>query len=477
MSEQLNPFYPILIVDDNVNTLTTLKELLTEKGFTNIKLCNDSLMVEKLVAEQQFALILLDLFMPGFTGEDLLPMIKQATPEVPVIIVTISGDVDSAVRCMKKGAYDYILKDKAEEYLLPVLYKALELVELRSLNSKLRKMISSPAPQQAEYPEHFSRIITQDSKMLHIFEYIEMISRSSETVLITGESGTGKELIAEAIHKASGRKGEFVAFNVAGVDDFLFADTLFGHIKGAFTGADKDRQGLVAKAEGGTLFLDEIGDTGLDAQQKLLRLLETREFLPLGADAPRISNAKVIVATNKNIPKLIKEKKFRHDLYYRLDLHAIHLPPLRERKEDIPLLIDYFVEEAAKKNNKEKPLVPASVYELLTSYHFPGNIRKLRSLIFEAVIINKTGELSYDYFDSKLVGAKPVSKDKSQAAKLIFSSALPSLQEVQLLLLEETLKRTSNNLSHTARMLGVSRPTIVRLKKMLDKRRNAAKVT
>lgn len=459
LAKQLNPVYPILLVDNAADFLLTVEELLGEQGYTNILSCTDSRQVEELLARQPISLILLDLRMPGLTGEELLPMIKELAPGIPAIIVSVENEMEIAVRCLKEGAYDYILKnDKLKERLEQVIPNALEISTLRRERNQLNTILTSPAPLHPERPENFAHIITRHPKLLTIFKYIEDISQSRETVLITGETGTGKELIAEAIHKASGREGKFVAVNVGGLDDHLFADDLFGHKKDAFTDAKKERAGLLEEASGGTIFLDEIGDISLASQKKLLRLLEKKEYYPLGADTPHISTARVVVATNKNLQKLIKEGKFRSDLYYRLSLHAIYLPPLRERQTDIPLLVDYFVQEAARQNNKKPPAIPDSVYELLLLFRFPGNIRKLRSLIFEAVIINKTGKLSVEYFKSKLPKVKLPPKNDS----LVFPDNLPTAEEIHSLLAKEAMQRSNRNVAEAAKLIGVTRPTLLK---------------
>ncbi|MDZ7767137.1 MAG: sigma 54-interacting transcriptional regulator [Melioribacteraceae bacterium] len=222
---------------------------------------------------------------------------------------------------------------------------------------------------------------------------MEAIAKTNLPVLITGETGTGKELIANAIHKVSGRKGELVPVNVAGVDDNLFSDTLFGHKKGAFTGAEIERKGLIERAEDGTLFLDEIGDLNIESQVKLLRLLQEGQFYPLGSDIAKLSNARIIVATNRSIKSLQSSNTFREDLYYRLRSHHINIPPLRERKKDIPYLIDFFLIRAAKELGKTKPRPPKELYTLLSNYHFPGNIRELEGIIYDAVSLHKSGIL------------------------------------------------------------------------------------
>lgn len=458
MKESLYPFYPVLIVDDQMSSLRTMEELLKEWGITNVLLCDDSRHVQRLLTNEPVSLILLDLLMPHLSGEDLIPLLRQQVPETPIIVITAAEDVERAVRCMKKGVYDYFIKNKADERLQAVLRKALEITELKFVQKKLEQKILSP---HIERPELFSGIVTRHPGMLSIFEYIEAIAPSSETVLITGETGTGKELIARQIHEASGRRGEFVAVNVAALEDTQFSDTLFGHAPGAFTDAKNSRKGLVELAQGGTLFIDEIADVNPDIQQKLLRLLEEKEYRPLGVDHPRISNARIIAATNKDLHKLIKMEKFRHDLYYRLHIHMIHLPPLRERSEDIPLLTDFFIGEIARENHKTRPQVPVDVYEALSLYPYPGNVRELRAVISDAVIANRTGSLAAEYFKDRLVlREEHASTDfvkKTEPEQVIFPRALPTLKQLKKILFTEALRRTNGNNKMAAQLLGISR--------------------
>jgi DNA-binding NtrC family response regulator len=459
MSESIYPLYPVLIVDDEISALLTIEELLHEFGITNTRKCDDSRQVENLLTSQEFSIILLDLYMPHLGGEELIPVIRQMVPDIPIIIITASNDVHTAVECMKKGVFDYVVKSKADARLQPIIHKAIEIFELKNTQKKLERKLLTP---RLDHPEVFSTIITRNRKMLSIFKYIEAVSGSSETVLITGESGSGKELIAKAIHKACGRKGEYVPVDVASIDASQFSDTLFGHAPGAFTDAKGVRKGLVEIAQGGTLFIDEIADVSLDVQQKLLRFLEEREYRPLGVDHPKISNAKLVAATNKDIPKLIKSNQFRHDLYYRLNVHSIQLPPLRERKDDIPLLVDFFIKDAAEENNKSVRRFSGKAYELLTRYDYPGNIRELRSLVFDMVITGISEEEAYEHFRNKLmIDEKALMSDCTFSANsVVFPETLPTLRQLKGLLYDEAMKRVKGNKKQAARLLGISRQAI-----------------
>jgi DNA-binding NtrC family response regulator len=282
-------------------------------------------------------------------------------------------------------------------------------------------------------------------------------------VLITGETGVGKELIARAIHDLSNRKGGFVPVNVAGVDDTLFSDTLFGHERGSFTGADRDRRGLIEQASSGTLFLDEIGDLSRESQVKLLRLVQEGKYYPIGSDVPRLSDARIVVATNKDITSMQEKDEFRKDLYYRLRTHHIHIPPLRDRKEDVPLLIEHFLEKSAEELGRKKPTPPKELPTLLSTYHFPGNIRELEGMIFDAVSRHESGVLSMESFRTKLgykQAAYTEGLDEPTSAddrKIQFTEQLPTLKETEQMLIDEALKRSHGNRTIAAQLLGLSR--------------------
>ncbi|MGB3095382.1 MAG: sigma 54-interacting transcriptional regulator, partial [Candidatus Deferrimicrobiaceae bacterium] len=314
-----------------------------------------------------------------------------------------------------------------------------------------------------ERPEAFSGILSISRKMFGIFHYLEAIARSSQPVLITGETGAGKELIARAVHAISASRGAFVAVNVAGLDDTMFSDTLFGHTKGAFTGAEQARDGLIAQASGGTLFLDEIGDLKNSSQVKLLRLLEEREYYPLGSDVFRRTDARVICATHQHPTELLSAKTLRKDLYYRLTGHHVHVPPLRERPEDLPLLVEHFLEEAARSVGKKKPTPPPELFTLLSAYGFPGNVRELKMMIHDAVARHRSGVLSLDSL-RKVVGPAGPSDDRVAPAggdpSLSIPGRFPTLKEAEEFLVSEALKRSRGNQGVAATLLGITRQAL-----------------
>ncbi len=465
-----NPSHPILIVDDEEAILLAIDTALEMAGFDNLITCADSRKVMEILSGRIVECMLLDLNMPHIHGERLLDTVNRDHPEIPVIIVTGAVDVETAVRCIKAGAFDYIVKPVEEDRLITAVNRAISFQELKRENLALRQHILG---ETVEKPDAFRDIITNNKKMMVIFQYIESIARTSQPVLIRGETGVGKELVAKTLHCLSGLKGNFVAVNVAGLDDNVFSDTLFGHVKGAFTGADRARSGLIEQGAGGTLFLDEMGDLNHASQVKLLRLLQEGEYFPLGSDEPRRSDARIVAATNQNLSQLQEEGKFRKDLNYRLRTHRIYIPPLRERLDDIPLLADHFLDLAAQSLDKKRPTPPDALYTLLKSYSFPGNIRELQSMIFDAVSRHKGGVLSLETFKAHMgigkdeKGAEAaVENPGSKEPLLTFSSRLPTIRQATDLLIQEALARTEGNQSIAARMLGISQQALSkRLKK------------
>lgn len=467
MDQELFPDFPLLLVDDEESWLRSCSRVLKNAGINNIVKCNDSRNVIKALGSQKICLILLDLTMPKVSGEKLLPEIVANYPEIPVIILTGINELETAVRCMRTGAFDFLVKtDEANKLVLRVRH-ALELITLKQENARIR---NSFLESSFKIPTACANIITRDPKMFSIFRYLEAVARSPEPLLITGESGVGKELIAQAVHKLRGENKPLVALNVAGLEDTLFADTLFGHVRGAFSGAEQKRNGILEETGTGTLFLDEIGDLSLASQVKLLRLLQEREYLPVGSDRPKKFKGSIILGTNVDLTQKQETGLFRTDLYYRLSTHHVHIPPLRERLGDLPLLIDHFIEEAANALGKSKPIAPSKLKNLLAAYHFPGNLRELRGLIYEAVLLHHEGPISTKVFEKVLLNAGQVKGDdenlvsmsSSEAPKLIFTDQLPSMAEANQLLIMEALNRSQGNQSIAATLLGISRQALNR---------------
>jgi len=460
------PERPVLIVDDEQEALNGAALVLESDGIFNVILCQDSRKIASLMTQTRFGAVLLDLSMPHQSGEVILPTIREQHPDVPVIILTGHNDLDTAITCMKTGAFDYLVKPVHAARLTSAVRRAIELNDLKNEYQSFKHRVLS---NKLDHPDVFERIITRSPKMLSMFQYIETVATTPRPVLITGETGVGKELVATAIHESSGRKGPFVPINVAGLDDNVFSDTLFGHLRSAFTGADAARKGLVHKAAGGTLFLDEIGDLEMSSQVKLLRLLQENEYYPLGADGAIMSDARIVVATNRSIADLKSAGDFRQDLYFRLQTHHVRIPPLKERPDDIPILTEYFIKKSSKILNKNPPSFTRELTHLLLRYQFPGNVRELEGMIFEAVSRHKRGPLSLKTFKEKMDEASlqdtdtalliPVKNTSSPlgSTPVTFGEELPTLNEVQRLLIQEALRRTAGNQTTAADMLGITR--------------------
>lgn len=462
------PSFSVLIVDDEEYVLNSLSGVLESGGITNIICTRDSREVLDLLYSREVGVVLLDLTMPHLTGQELLPLIHLDFPDLPVIIITGNTELPTAVECMKMGATDYLVKAVEDSKLIGTVKRAIETQELKREISSLTKHLVS---HELEHPEAFSEIVTNNDKMRAIFLYVEAIAKTAQPVLITGETGVGKEMIAQVIHRLSEQRGSAcLSVNVAGFDDTLFSDSLFGHKRGAFTGAVQARSGLIESAYGGTLFLDEIGDLPPASQVKLLRLLEAREYFPLGSDVAKRSEARILVATNRNLDEAIEAGDFRKDLFFRLNTHHIHLPELRERRDDLPLLVEHFLETAAKELGKKKPTPPRELYMLLATYHFPGNVRELSSMVFDAVSKHKSGTLSLAAF-RRVIGPGttiPINGREQQAVS--FSERLPTIKQITELLVAEAVKRSKGNQSIAARLLGITRQALgKRIKKFNEK--------
>jgi DNA-binding NtrC family response regulator len=466
MSSNLYPAFGVLLVDDEAPFLRSLSIALERRGGINhIVRCEDSREAMGIIEREPIGLVLLDLTMPHLSGEALLQRIVEEHPDVGVIIISGLNQLETAVNCIRLGAYDYFVKTSEEDRLIEGIRRAIRMQEMRLENQEMRRRFLSDT---LERPEVFANIVTRDKGMRSVFQYLEAVAISSQPVLITGESGTGKEAIAQAIHTLSGRNGPLVCVNVAGLDDNIFADTLFGHHRGAFTGADKARAGMIEQAGNGTLFLDEIGDLSLASQVKLLRLLQEGEYYALGSDRPKRIRARVLVATHQNLEQKQRDGAFRKDLYYRLRTHQVELPPLRRRQDDIGLLLDFFLAQAAEELGRTRPTVPKELPVLLNNYAFPGNVRELRALCYDALSQHRAGVLSMDVFRRVVGQSGATPEPETQTAPPLFApdQPLPTLQEAADLLVAEAMKRAQGNQSLASRLLGVSQPALSkRLKK------------
>jgi DNA-binding NtrC family response regulator len=448
---------PILLVDDEQVALDTEALVLRMHGFTDVRTCADSRRVADLLSESPAALVVLDITMPHVSGIDVLRCIAEHWPGIPVVMLTGLNDAQTAVSCLKLGAVDYIVKPIDQARLVTTVTNALE---RRAIESEAEQLGQHLLDGEIRNPDVFAEIITVDARMKAIFNYIEAIAPTDLPVLITGETGVGKELIARAIHRASGRRGQFVSVNSAGIDDTLFSDTLFGHTAGAFTGAQKDRRGLIERAAHGTLFLDEIGDMRPESQVKLLRLLQERSYYRLGSETEERSTARVVAATNRGLHDLQNDPAFRKDLFYRLKSHRIHVPALRERPGDVPLLAAAFLATAAAQQQKTTPKAPAEFFTILRSHNYPGNVRELQGLIYDAVSRHAGGVLSC----ASVKDAIGFGREAAAVASLVpediaFPNPLPTSAEAELALIREALRRSGGNKKLAAEMIGMARQT------------------
>ena len=464
------PSFKILIVDDEESFIRSLSIALERSaGINNIKRCQDSRDVMSILAEGGFGLVLLDLNMPFISGDKLLEKIVEEYPEVGVIIISGINQIEPAVRCMKLGAYDYFVKTLEEARLVSGVNRGIQMVQMAKEHQEIRSRLLHD---KLENPGAFEDILTGDKSMRAVFQYLESVVKSALPILITGESGVGKELFAQTAHRLSGVEGPLVSINVAGLDDNVFSDTLFGHSTGAFTSAHKVRKGMVEQAARGTLFLDEIGDLSVMSQVKLLRLIQNGEYYPLGSDRPKRMNARVVVATNQDLDEKQARGEFRKDLYYRLCAHHVHIPALRDRRGDIPLLLNHFLGEAADSLGKKKPAYPRELETLLANYTFPGNVRELQAMIYDAVSTHKSKILSLEAFKRK-IGIMTLSPPGSDVVHgeddnvFLPSRSLPSIHDVADLLVGEAMKRANDNQSIACRLIGISQPALSkRLKKL-----------
>jgi DNA-binding NtrC family response regulator len=454
---------PVLLVDDEFQLLLFYRKALEKSGFQQLFTLDDSRQVMPFLAKQIPALIVLDYSMPFLNGKELLVKIKEEYPQIPVLFITAVDDLETAVECMRLGAFDYLLKPFDSERMLTSIRKALEMHALQDQVASLKQSLLSA---DLKNEKTFNHIITASPKMLGIFKYIEVIAASPYPILISGETGSGKELLAKAIFYAGGEQNNFVAVNVAGLDDTMFSDTLFGHKKGAFTGADSQREGLINQAAGGILFLDEIGDLSPASQVKLLRLIQENEYYPLGSDTVRKTDARIICASNHDLKGLVQEGRFRKDLFFRLSVHQIEVPSLRERPEDIPLLVLHFLAETSARLQKKAPTPPPELFPLLASYPFPGNVRELQTMVHDAVFRHSGRVLGLESFKKTIAERRPEMSALSlpDACSLdapnLFGGQLPTLKQADYFLVRRAMTMAKDNQGIAASLLGISRQAL-----------------
>jgi len=457
--------YPVMIVDDETEALSLLKTFLCHDGFTNVVTFDDSQKALEYFEREETAVIVMDLMMPKLHGRYLLEVFSKSKPYIPVIVVSAESQIDSAIECMKTGAVDYLTKPLTINRFIASIRRALE---LRALNEDIM-LLGKGADAAGRTPLlHTAAIITRNKEMVALLRYAEVVSKSRQPVLITGETGVGKELVAKAVHAMSGLQGGFISINIAGLDDLMFSDTLFGHCRGAYTGAHGDRDGLIMKAANGTIFLDEIGDLNEYSQIKLLRLLQENEYYPLGSDNAIKSHARLVVATNRNLRQCVNEGKFRKDLYYRLCTHQIAIPPLRNRPDDIPLLLEHFIQEAAHAMGKGRLSYRKELINLLKTYDFPGNVRELQSMVHDFVSRTTSSKLSTTLFKEIIEREKDGSQPQREQGNggdvidfnSVFFSTFPTIRHAETVLINKALDIANGNQGIAAQLLGITRQAL-----------------
>jgi DNA-binding NtrC family response regulator len=463
------PSFGILIVDDEPAWLRSMRISLARiADITNVMTCQDGREVMGLLQKHDIGIVLLDLTMPNLSGEAVLQQICEQVPDVIVIVVSGLNQIDTAVRCMKQGAFDYLVKTYDADRIMTVILHAIRMIEMQREHREISNRFFSDT---LRFPAVFSEIVTISPAMRSVFLYIEAVSKSTQPLLITGESGVGKGLIARAVHNLSGCTGQLVSVNVGGLDDAMLTDTLFGHVKGAYSGADHVRSGMIEKAAQGTLFLDEIGDLSNVSQVKLLRLLQEGDYYPLGSDQPKRLKARVIASTHQDLEKRQIQGLMRKDLFYRLRAHHVHIPALRYRREDIAVLFDHFLNEAGREFAKSVPKISGRILPLLETHDFPGNIRELRSMIFDAIARCADGMLTAEHFCHLNSGPGCSESSEPGSADDLFDTlkTLPTIHQTVRMLIQAALKRAKGNQSVAAQFLGISQPALSkRLKLMQD---------
>ena len=437
----------IYICDDEPGILRYLSKLLKGQGYQVETFASGLELVDRLETAPpgSASLLLQDVRMPDIDGIEVLKRVKRRLPELPVVVMTAHGTVDDAVHAIKLGAYDYVLKPFPKEKILGVLAKALEYHRLADENRRLRDELQRGSGEE---------IIFNSPRFRQVYDLTLQVAASDANILILGESGTGKELIARTVHGNSTRRTKpFVSLNCAALTDSLLESQLFGHVRGAFTGAIMNQKGLLEESDGGTLFLDEIGDVSAAVQAKLLRVIQERDFIPLGTTKPRKVDVRFVAATNKDLQQEVAEGRFREDLYYRLNVISLTVPPLRERPEDVEPLAQHFLRRYAARMKKELHGLEPAALELLRSYHWPGNVRELENLIERAVILAPGPLLSADLL--------PVGSRKPAVLQAAETPLVP-LDQVERQHILAVFKQTGCHKSNTAEILGISRKTLDR---------------
>lgn len=438
--------FTLLIIDDEKNIREGLAANFELEGY-NVKLAENGKQGLDLISKGDIDLVITDLRMSGITGEEVLRKVSSESPGIPVIVLTGHGSIDSAVDAMRNGAYDFLTKPLNLDRLTLIVKRALSTRELSLQHNQLKSEI--------ENKNVLENIIGKSSEMQKVFELVKKVASSKASVLITGESGVGKEVVADAIHKLSPRKDRHcIKVHCAALSENLLESELFGHEKGAFTGADSLVKGRFELAHESSIFLDEIGEINQNVQIKILRVLQEKEFERVGGQETIKVDVRVIAATNRDLEKEVKKGTFREDLYYRLNVIHIHVPPLRERKEDIPLLVSKFIQEFSKENGKEITSIDSQAKSAIFNYDWPGNIRELRNCIESAVVICSGNQIKLEDL--------PPNISKVTSDSLINIPSNVTLDEAEKIIILQTLAQNKNNKTKTAELLGIGRKTLHR---------------
>ncbi|MCI5697231.1 MAG: sigma-54 dependent transcriptional regulator [Spirochaetia bacterium] len=438
--------FTLLIIDDEKNIREGLGANFEMEGY-NVKLAENGQQGLEFISKGDIDLVITDLRMPGISGEEVLRKVTTETPGIPVIVLTGHGSIDSAVDAMRNGAYDFLTKPLNLDQLTMIVKRALEARELSLQHKQLKK--------EVENDMAFDKMIGKSAEMQKVFEMIKKVASSKASVLITGESGVGKEVVADAIHKLSPRKDhQCIKVHCAALSETLLESELFGHEKGAFTGADNLVKGRFELAHESSIFLDEIGEINPSVQIKILRVLQEKAFERVGGQETINVDVRIIAATNRVLEEEVKKGTFREDLYYRLNVIHIHVPPLRERKDDIPLLVASFLEEFAVENGKNIKGIDSQAKSAIYNYNWPGNIRELRNCIESAVVMCSGEEIKLEDL--------PPTVSKSAGDQSISIPANATLNEAEKIIILQTLAANKNNKSKTADLLGIGRKTLHR---------------
>jgi DNA-binding NtrC family response regulator len=436
----------VLIVDDEDSIRDYLSMMLEREGY-NVSACGDGKKALRLNSKEDFDVVITDIQLPGMSGIDILGSIRDKDPTIPVIIITGHASQESAIEALNIGAFYYLLKPVSNEELKQVVRNALEMRRLRDENDELERALVGQGDRE---------MVGESQEMTSVYDLIDRVARTSSTVLLHGESGTGKELVARAIHARSARAGKrFVSINCGALPETLLESELFGHVKGSFTGAVKDKRGLFVVAEGGTFFLDEVSETSTAIQVKLLRVLQEREVVPVGGTKPTEVDVRVIAATNADLERAIHEGRFRADLYYRLNVIPINIPPLRDRRDDIPLLVNHFIEKITGGGRH----VSDEAMDILMSYDWPGNVRELENIIERAVILQDGAEISAESLNVSIFPER-LRKRVQGGNKLGVSGV--TLEELERRYLLQTLEETGWKKKSAAETLGINPSTLYR---------------